>query len=107
MVTLPSGTRQCHGGGAGRAAQIRLLVSGERGPGSFPAPAALAAGRNRLWRWSEVTSWAAERLGVAAGPDPGSSAVGAVNALLALRLHHAQITDAEAALLEQAVRRVG
>lgn len=36
---------------------VRLLISGARGPGGFPAPASRATGRNRLWRWADVLRW--------------------------------------------------
>lgn len=36
---------------------VRLLVSGERGPGNFPPPTSRLRTRNRLWRWSEVAAW--------------------------------------------------
>jgi hypothetical protein len=38
---------------------IRLLVSGERGPGTFPAPISGVKGSMRLWRWSRVAAWLA------------------------------------------------
>lgn len=44
----------------GRSRQsIDQLVKGQRGPGSFPAPASHAT-RNPLWRWSEVAAWFAD-----------------------------------------------
>ncbi len=36
---------------------VRLLVSGERGPGTFPAPATHLKGRQRMWYWQDVVSW--------------------------------------------------
>lgn len=42
---------------------IRLLVSGDRGPGGFPAPATHFRTRQRMWRWQEVAAWFAESLG--------------------------------------------
>ncbi len=36
---------------------VRLLVSGQRGPGRFPAPVSDPNRPNRLWRWSEVHRW--------------------------------------------------
>lgn len=41
---------------------IRLLISGDRGPGGFPAPATHFRSRQRMWRWQEVAVWFAERL---------------------------------------------
>lgn len=37
---------------------VRLLIAGERGPGTFPPPVSHARTRMRLWRWSEVADWA-------------------------------------------------
>lgn len=61
---------------------VRLLVSGQRGAGDFPAPMSHLQKRNRLWRWSEVAAWA----------DPAdveaiatARLVAAINAKLALR----------------------
>jgi hypothetical protein len=37
---------------------IRLLISGQRGPGRFPAPTTrISSRRSRVWRWSDVVSW--------------------------------------------------
>lgn len=36
---------------------VRLLVSGDRGPGGFPKPVTDPRSRYRLWRWSEVAHW--------------------------------------------------
>ncbi len=36
---------------------IRLLVTGQRGPGGFPRPVSGLKRRSRLWRWSEVADW--------------------------------------------------
>jgi hypothetical protein len=63
---------------------VRLLATGDRGPGDFPPPAARAEQRNRLWRWAEVARWFARRLGesVSGAPD---EALSAVNGLLQAR----------------------
>ena len=42
---------------------IRLLTTGERGPGGFPAPATHFRVRQRMWRWQEVAGWFAGELG--------------------------------------------
>ena len=44
---------------------VRLLISGERGPAGFPAPATHFRSRQRMWRWQEVAIWFAEELGEA------------------------------------------
>src|SRR6266487_1378090 len=63
---------------------IRLLSTGDRGPGDFPPPAARANQRVKLWRWAEIAAWFASRLGasVPGSPDP---ALSAVNGLLQAR----------------------
>jgi hypothetical protein len=69
---------------------VRLLASGDRGPGDFPPPAARAEQRVKLWRWAEVARWFAIRLGVSmsGSPDPTLSAV---NGLLQARAAMAQL----------------
>ncbi|MDE0418135.1 MAG: hypothetical protein OXI95_14535 [bacterium] len=42
---------------------VRLLVSGDRGPGGFPKPVTDPRSRYRLWRWSEVAHWFNARYG--------------------------------------------
>ena len=43
----------------GRSSEsIRLLASGQRGDGTFPAPAVRTTSRGSLWRWSQVAAWA-------------------------------------------------
>lgn len=41
---------------------VRLLISGERGPGGFPAPATHFRSRHRMWRWQQVAVWFANTL---------------------------------------------
>lgn len=62
---------------------VRLLITGQRGPGRFPAPVSHLKARSRLWRWSEVTAWA-ESQDLAVPPHAGPF-VAAINAALALR----------------------
>jgi len=38
---------------------IRLLISGARGPGTFPPPVSGVKGKMRIWNWSEVARWLA------------------------------------------------
>jgi len=61
---------------------VRLLISGERGPGSFPAPVSHLRVRHRLWRWSEVAVWSQQ-----ASPEETAQAeaLAALNAALDLR----------------------
>jgi hypothetical protein len=69
---------------------VRLLATGDRGPGDFPPPAARAEQRVKLWRWAEIASWFTSRLGVSlpGSPDP---ALSAVNGLLQARSALAQL----------------
>lgn len=49
---------------AGRTREsVRLLISGDRGPGGFPAPATHFRSRQRMWRWQEVSVWFVDKLG--------------------------------------------
>jgi predicted DNA-binding transcriptional regulator AlpA len=72
---------------------IRLLISGARGPRSFPPPCSHLKARSRLWRWSEVAAWAKrhdQRV------DPGAAAaIAAINAALTLRDTAAELAPAE------------
>ena len=48
----------------GRTRQsIQQLISGKRGPGNFPSPAAWPDERHRLWHWGAVAQWFSERQG--------------------------------------------
>jgi hypothetical protein len=43
---------------AGRSRQsVAQLITGERGPAGFPAPAVWIDGTTRLWRWTDVAEW--------------------------------------------------
>lgn len=62
---------------------VRMLISGQRGAGDFPAPVSHTQRRNRLWRWSDVVAWS--------NPDDADAIamarlVAAVNAKLQLQL---------------------
>ncbi|MGQ0773120.1 MAG: hypothetical protein ACT4NY_01655 [Pseudonocardiales bacterium] len=78
---------------------IRLLISGERGPGNFPGTESRPGARNRLWRWSTAVEWfqaydpeaVADYL--ASVPDP--EFVVSLNAALALRNHLSKVANAE------------
>ncbi len=79
---------------------IRLLVSGERGPGNFPGAESRPGARNRLWRWGTAVEWfqsydpeaVADYL--ASVPDP--EFVAALNAALELRQHLPKVANEEA-----------
>jgi hypothetical protein len=69
---------------------VRLLISGQRGPGEFPAPRLRLRDRTKLWLWSDVGLWANEHLGTSIEVGFGPEAV-TLNAALALRRGEAQI----------------
>jgi hypothetical protein len=69
---------------------VRLLVSGERGPGGFPAPVTDPRSRYRLWRISEVERWVRiHGSDIAESRDEHVRA--AINAGLELRHHSAHL----------------
>lgn len=65
---------------------VRLLISGDRGPGEFPPPVTDPRGRYRLWHWPEVERWLATYTGDAAG-SMDERVGAAINAGLELRRH--------------------
>lgn len=72
---------------------VRLLITGERGPGGFPPPVTDPRGRYRLWRLSEVERW----FKISFGGDHESQqghVFAAINAGLELR-HHAAYLPGE------------
>lgn len=79
---------------------VRLLISGDRGSGDFPAPVSHLRSRSRLWRWTEVAAWDGSL-----DPDRASDAafVGALNAALEWRTQREQLQDSERALVQELV----
>jgi hypothetical protein len=73
---------------------VRLLVSAERGPGSFPAPVSHLKARGRLWRWTEVAIWARDAIGWA-GSGHDAVLIAAVNGALELRRLAPQVIGRE------------
>ncbi|MQA98791.1 MAG: hypothetical protein GEU78_00620 [Actinobacteria bacterium] len=87
---------------------VRLLISGERGPGDFPAPASHVRTRNRLWRWPDVQRWFVTRYEdefgarlVEPNEDPRITAI--LNALLQRRRYESEVDQAERSRLEEAL----
>ncbi|HUG88332.1 MAG TPA: hypothetical protein VMP42_06160 [Actinomycetota bacterium] len=76
---------------------VRLLITGRRGKGGFPAPISHLRSRSRLWRWSEVAQWAA-----VGTPDERHRArfVAALNAALELRRQREELGADERAGVE-------
>lgn len=74
---------------------VRLLISGDRGPGGFPAPATHFRSRQRMWRWQEVAVWFADKLGESqVVGDPGTAQfITAFNAGLKWRDVHKDLQD--------------
>jgi len=67
---------------------IRLLAAGKRGQGGFPPPFRGMKRRTRLWRWSEVALWLAEREGNLSDPLVDEAhTIAAINGALELRRH--------------------
>lgn len=76
---------------------VRLLIKGARGPGGFPPPVSHLKARSRLWRWSEVASWAEH---LEAPVDPRAAAlIAMVNAALTLRQNASRVEHAERELV--------
>lgn len=75
----------------GRSRQsVSTLISGDRGPGGWPAPVAGNV-RSPLWRWVDVAEWLETCDGVARPVERDTARfVAAINAALATRhaLHH-------------------
>ncbi|MBW3579215.1 MAG: hypothetical protein KY462_16080 [Actinobacteria bacterium] len=82
---------------------VRLLVSGGRGPGNFPPPAARAEQRNQLWWWPDVMQWFTRELGLELPATAGQQAeiAAAINAKLALRGLRERLDEHDASVLEQ------
>ena len=80
---------------------VRLLVEGERGAGSFPAPVNDPRSRYRLWRSSEVRRWFDLQYG--SSPDLDSETFVAINAGLDLRRHCRSLSAERRAALRELV----
>ena len=71
---------------------VRLLISGARGPGSFPVPVTDPRSRYRLWHWLEVERWLTAYLHQETD-FRNEQLLTAINASLEFR-HHASKLDA-------------
>jgi len=76
---------------------VRLLASGRRGGGTFPAPASHLRARGRLWRWADVLGWA----GASEGDHEAAQLVAAVNAALELQTRKASLAPPVREVLKQ------
>ena len=73
---------------SGLSASIRLLSTGERGPGGFPAPVAYADERTRLWHWPDVAHWLTQHQKAKVPVDAhAAELIAAMNAAFDLREH--------------------
>ena len=82
---------------------VRLLISGERGPGGFPPAVADPRSRYRLWRSDEVAAWLRGNLNALLSDAADDHVRAAINAGLELRHHRAHLGDAERADLQALV----
>jgi hypothetical protein len=84
---------------------IRLLVAGERGPGTFPIPGTHFRSRHRMWHWPAVARWFTEALGESVqGSEPEKARFAAAfNAGLDLRSHQAGLPEADRRRIRQMV----
>ena len=73
---------------------MRLLITGERGPGGFPPPVTDPRSRYRLCRTNEVDHWFRSDLGHESGDTHTDRLGAAINAGLELRRHRTHLTDA-------------
>jgi hypothetical protein len=64
---------------------VRLLATGKRGPGAFPADAGELEGKTRVWRWHEVVSWFEADLGVEVPGSENAAFLAGLNDILSLR----------------------
>lgn len=64
---------------------VRLLAEGKRGPGGFPPPISWVDARTRLWHWSDVANWFAEKLDQRVDDLADAQLIAAVNASLETR----------------------
>lgn len=79
---------------------VRLLITGERGPGGFPPPVTDPRSRYRLWRSDEVEVWL-QRFLAAPFDDSAVDRIRAViNASLELRNHWAHLEGSERSELQ-------
>jgi hypothetical protein len=81
---------------------VRLLASGKRGPGSFPAPIAQPDGRTRLWSWPEVARWLVQHgKAQVLVETKAAELVAAYNAALKVREHARNLRKRDRALIAE------
>jgi hypothetical protein len=84
---------------------VRMLISGDRGPGGFPAPATHFKRRQRMWRWQEVVAWLLQsQVGGAPADDADRATfITALNAGLHWRVAHDRVTPEQRRRLRKLV----
>jgi hypothetical protein len=80
---------------------VRLLISGDRGPGGFPAPLAWVDAKTRLWRWSDVERWLGDKMGEAPNLGGAAQFIGALNATLEARAQMMALSEVAARSREE------
>ncbi|CAN5596883.1 DNA-binding protein [soil metagenome] len=79
---------------AGRTREsVRLLITGDRGPGGFPPPVTDPRSRYRLWRASEVDDWFQRELGSGLDNAQDDHLRTAINAGLELRRYRTHLSN--------------
>lgn len=82
---------------------VRLLITGQRGPGAFPAPRIRLRDRTKLWLWSDVVKRANDHLGTSFDVGYGLEEA-TVNAALALRRGETELGESARVALNEFVR---
>jgi len=83
---------------------IRLLSTGKRGPGGFPAPIAHIDEKTRLWHWPDVAHWLTQHQKAKVKVDAhAAELIAAMNAAFDLREHASRLhTEQDLALVASA-----
>jgi hypothetical protein len=90
---------------AGRTPEsVRLLVNGKRGPGGFPPAAGRLDARTKVWRWSDVAEWFAEKLGEPLEDTADSAFLQAFNDALEISRLAGKLDEPERKAVAQALR---
>ena len=84
---------------------VRMLISGDRGPGGFPAPATHFKRRQRMWRWQEVVGWLSQSQVDVSTADDAERApfITALNAGLHWRAAHNRVSPEQRQRLRKLV----
>ncbi len=83
---------------------VRLLVNGKRGPGGFPPAAGRLDARTKVWRWSDVAEWFAEKLAEPLADTADSAFLQAFNDALEISRLAGGLGESERKAVAQALR---